>query len=141
MSQISCLREKISTKTLNLVLLTIATSGIYPILWLYRYYPVINEVTETKSIDDVLVVWIAVCIGMGGSLLDFGENVPIILGGILVTAGNILYLVCAFKMRASLQEYALQKHKVNLPMNRFYTFIFTIYYVNYCINDLECKSK
>lgn len=36
MSSITELKDTIDTKTLNLVLLTIATGGIYSILWLYK---------------------------------------------------------------------------------------------------------
>jgi len=55
---------------------------------------------------------------------------------------SVLYLVLAFKAKSAIQEYALNIHKIDLRMNRFYTFIFTIYYINYCINDLpEVKRK
>ncbi len=135
--KINELEEKIQQKTLTLVLLSIATAGIYPILWIYRNYSVINDITETKIVDDVFVIWLAVCVGLGSQLATSKEEVMVALGGILYIAGCVLYAVFAFKIRSTLREYALQKHKIDLPMNRFYTLIFTVYYINYCINDMK----
>ena len=60
----------------------------------------------------------------------------------LTIASWVLYIVWSFKAKAALQEYALNEHKIDLRMNAFYTFIFTIYYINYCVNDLpEAKRK
>ncbi len=142
MTTITDLKDQIDTKTLNLVLLTIATAGIYPIIWLYSNYKVIDKVTNTQTANNTYIIWIAVCTGIAGALSNTGADVLENIMRILVIAEAVLYVVWAFKARRSLQEYVLNEYKIDLVMNRFYTFIFSIYYINYCINDLpEVQRK
>jgi len=137
MSSINALKDKISTKTSNMLLLTMATGGLYPLLWIYRNYPIINEETEAKTIDDTFAIWLTACFGLSQMLIRMDSSAMILVGLLLSVAANVLYVVCAFKMKSALQEYALQKHKLDLRMNGFYTLLFSVYYINYCINDLE----
>lgn len=139
MQPINTLKERLSTKTSNLVLLAIATGGIYLIMWLYRNYQIFNEVTKSKTADDVYIIWIAVCVGLGGVVKGFqGNNSTLIMASFLLAmAGNVLWIVWAFRARKALQEYCLQEYKIDLTMNRFYTFLFSVFYINYCVNDLE----
>ncbi|TDF80696.1 DUF4234 domain-containing protein [Pseudomonas sp. H9] len=142
MSSITELKDTVNTKTLNLVLLSIATGGIYSILWMYKNSPTIASITKKPIVDDTYVIWLAVCVGLGSAFASTGEEAFDIISGILTLASAVLYIVWAFKARSSLQDYALNVHKVDLRMNAFYTFIFHVYYVNYCINDLpEVKRK
>jgi hypothetical protein len=142
MSTITELKDITNTKTTNLVLLTIATGGIYPILWMYKNYSLIAQVTKNKIFDSVFIIWLAVCVGLGGVLTGTGEEALDIIAGLFVIGSLVLYIVWSFKAKSALQEYALNEHKIDLRMNGFYTFIFTIYYINYCINDLpEAKRK
>lgn len=142
MSSITELKDAVNTKTINLVLLSIATGGIYPILWIYRNTPVISSITKRVVSDDVFIIWLAVCVGLGAALVGTGEEIMDIISGLLSFAGLVLYVVWAFKARTSIQEYALNEHRVDLRMNAFYTFFFNIYYINYCINDLpEAKRR
>ena len=142
MSLITDLKDKIDTKTVNLVLLTIATGGIYPILWMYKNSPIIESITKKAISDDVFIIWLAVCVGLGGALVGTGDEALDVIAGLLTIGSWVLYIVWAFKAKAALQEYALNEHKIDLRMNAFYTFIFTVYYINYCINDLpEAKRK
>jgi hypothetical protein len=142
MSTITELKDSINTKTVNLVLLTIATGGIYPILWMYKNCSILESITKKKISDNVFIIWLAVCVGLGGALTGTGEEALDIIAGLLMIASWVLYIVWSFKAKAALQEYALNEHKIDLRMNAFYTFIFTIYYINYCVNDLpEAKRK
>ena len=61
---ISELKDKINTKTVHFVLLSIATSGIYTILWLYKNYRVIDSTTKIKTANDMYVIWIAIFSGL-----------------------------------------------------------------------------
>lgn len=136
------LKNRINTKTLNLFLLTVATAGIYPILWLYSNYAVIDSITKKRTADNVFVIWIAICAGLGSSLAGLGDDILDVIALLLTLALKVLYIVWAFKAKSALQEYALNEHQTDLKMNGFYTFIFTIYYINYCINDMpEIKHK
>lgn len=142
MSSISELKERVDTKTLNLVLLSIATVGLYPILWLWRNGEKISEVTKQRVGSDLFIIWIAVCAGWSGALAGSGEVLFDVLSLGFSIALAVLYIVWAFQARTALQKYALTEHGVDLRMNGFYTFIFTLYYINYCINDLpEAKKK
>ena len=142
MSTITELKDKIDTKTMNLVLLTIATAGIYSILWLYKNHEPIDNIIKKKTADSTFIIWIAVCVGLGGAFAGTGEEIVNVLGVILTLASFVLYIVWAFRAKKGLQEYALNEHKIDLRMNGFYTFLFTVYYINYCINDLpEAQRK
>jgi len=142
MSSITELKDTINTKTLNLVLLTIVTGGIYPILWMYMNCPKIELITKSKIADNTFIIWLAVCVGLGGAFTNAGEESLDIIAGLLTIASWVLYIVWSFKAKAALQNYALNEHKVDLRMNGFYTFFLTLFYINYCINDLpEAKRK
>ena len=136
MSNISELKERVNTKTLNLVLLAIATLGLYPLLWLWQNVPVIDQVTKRKTADHTYLIWLAVCIAWSGALSSSGDTTIDAIGGLFSIAVLVLYVVWAFRARAALQNYALIEHKLDLKMNAFYTFFLQTFYINYCINDL-----
>jgi len=140
MQNINELKDAIGTTTVNFILLSIATAGIYPILWLYRCNPIIEKITNKKLTDSTFVIWLAVCVGLGRSLIGSGEEALDIIAGILTIASGVLYMVWAFKAKSAIEEFVLTEHKIDLRMNGFYTLLFTIYYINYCINDLS-ESK
>lgn len=137
MTSITQLKDAVNTKTWNLVLLTVATAGIYQLLWMWRHTPVISSITKKQITDDVFLIWLAVCVGLSAALAGLGEPILDLISALISFASSVLYIVWAFKARASIQEYALLEHKVDLRMNGFYTFLFTVFYINYCINDLE----
>lgn len=142
MSAITDMKDAINTKTLNLVLLTIATGGIYPVLWIYKNCSIIESLTKNRIADNTFIIWLAVCVGLGGALVGTGEEAGDTIAGLLIIGSWVLYIVWAFKAKSALEEYALSTHKIDLRMNGLYTFLFTIYYINYCINDLpEAKRK
>ena len=141
MSDINELKDKINTKTLNMALLSIATAGIYLLLWLYKSNQKINETTKIKVVDDTYIIWVAVCLGWSGALSNLGDVLFDSLSGILLIALNALYIVWAFKAKNALSEHALNEHKIDLRMNGFYTFFLNIFYVNYCINDLPEEQR
>ena len=141
MSSIEEMKDEINSKTMNLVLLVTATGGIYLILWLWRNCRIIEKITNCKIADDVFLIWIAVCYGLAKTFIGLSVQLNI-LGSILSIAGGILCMVWSFKAKKAIQEYALNEHKIDLRMNAFYTIIFNVYYINYCINDLpEAKRK
>ncbi|PSW62125.1 hypothetical protein C0W54_07280 [Photobacterium kishitanii] len=142
MSNISTLKNNIDTKTLNLFLLSIATMGIYPLLWLYRSNLTISDITKSKITGDTYIIWIAVCVGLGGFFSRHNQSLFLVLGAILSISSTVLYIVWAFKAKKALQKYALNEFRFELKMNIFYTFFFNVYYINYCVNDLpEALNK
>ncbi|MEJ2911691.1 DUF4234 domain-containing protein [Pseudoalteromonas sp. C12FD-1] len=142
MSSITELKDSINTKTLNLVLLTFVTAGIYAIIWMFINTPKLEKLTSKNIADNTFLIWLAVCVGLGGALVGTGEESLDVISGLLTIASWVLYIIWAFRAKSVLQEYALTKHKVDLRMNGIYTFFLTIYYINYCINDLpEAQRK
>ena len=121
--------------------LTIATVGIYPIIWLFNNYKIIDKVTNSTTATDTYVIWIAVCVGLSSAFAGTGEEIMDVLSGVLTIASSVLYIVWAFRAKKSLQEYALNIHKIDLRMNGFYTFFFNIYYINFCINNLPEEQR
>lgn len=142
MSSTSELKDAVNITTTNMVLLSIATAGIYPILWMYRNCSIIERVTKKKITDDTYIIWIAVCVGLGGAFSGNEEEALLILSGLLTIASSVLYIVWAFKAKDALSEYALTEHKIDIKMNGLNTFFLNIFYINYCINDLpEMQRK
>lgn len=148
MSSITTLKEKLATPTLHLALLTVATGGVWPLVWLYKHQDTLMQETGQRFSSSVLVIWMAVCFGLGAFLRPYSMpridemnyiHTPVVmiaLTFILSVACGVLYIVWAFKARAALQHYALTQFQLELKMNVFYTLAFSIYYVNYCINAL-----
>jgi hypothetical protein len=145
MTGITELKDNINIKTINLVLLSMVTFGIYNILWLNDNYKIIDKVTKIKTADNNFIIWLATCIGLSGLFFDMADlEFPFfeIIGNILWVAFEVLYIVWAFRAKKALQEYALNNYKIDLKMNTFYVFLFNILYINYCINELaETQPK
>ena len=148
MSNITTLKEKLATPTLHLALLTLATGGVWPLVWLYKHQDTLMQETGQRFSSSVLVIWMAVCFGLGAFLRPYSMpridemnyiHTPVVmiaLTFLLSVACGVLYIVWAFKARAALQHYALTQFQLELKMNVFYTLAFSVYYVNYCINAL-----
>lgn len=142
MSRIEELKDRIDSKTLNFVLLTIASMGMYTLLWVYRANQIISDVTKARIVDYTYFVWITICLGLGGTLSTLVEDPSLALIGALISlAANVMFIVWAFKARKVLIEYALAEHRIYLSMNIFYTLIFSSFYINYCINDLPEEKR
>lgn len=141
MPEISDLKNKINCKTTNMVLLSIATAGIFPILWIYKNNQTIVDITKAKTTDSTFVIWIAVCVGLGGALAGTGDVVLDGIAGVLTIASAVLYVIWAFKTKNAIIQYAANEHRLNFKMNSFYTFAFNVYYINYCINDLPEEKR
>lgn len=130
------LKSQTNTPTLHLVLLTIATAGIYPLMWLYKHIPAIAAVTGKPIVGRTFLIWMAVCVGLGAGLSGTGEEDLDAIAGLFTLAGFILYIVLAFKLKAALESYAANTLEQPLKLDVILTFGFTIYYINYRINKL-----
>jgi cold shock CspA family protein len=133
------LKDEINTTVLNLVLLTFATAGIYPIIWISKNYKIIDRITKKVTADDSFIIGIAVCFGWRDviDMIDvFDVSNTRQIGLILNIASGILWVFWSFRVKKALEEYFLNEYRIDLRMNDFYTFIFTLYYIVYCINDL-----
>ncbi len=135
------LRYQPFKKTLHLVLLSIATAGIYPLVWMFINTNKVESITSKKIADNTFLIGLAVCLGLSSAFSGSGNDAIAVVAGILSLSSLALYIIWAFRAKAALQEYALTEHKIDLKMNGFYTFLLTIYYINYCVNNLAEEQR
>lgn len=144
---VNTLKDSINTKVLNFFLLTIATGGVYPMMWLYLNQKKLTEEMKSNFVANDYPLWLAVATGFGWLLVDISyvisdtETVLDHIATLLSVASAVMLIVWSFKAKTALQAYALNEFKLELKMNPFYTFIFNIYYIVYCINDMELVFK
>jgi hypothetical protein len=136
MSDINELKDAINSKTSTFALLTLATVGLYPLLWLARNSDIIAGLTKHRLVEASYLVWIAVCIGIGHALSVVQDDMAAGGGLLFSVAASALYIVWAFRAKKAIEAYCLDTFHIDLRMNAFYTLMFNVFYVNYCINDL-----
>ena len=147
MENINTLKAKIDTKVTKFVLLSVVTGGIYPMMWLYLNQPKLTEHMKNEFVARDYPLWLAIVTGFGWLLTDISysvsesETVLDHIATLLSVASTVMVIVWAFKAKTALQAYALNEFKFELKMNPFYTFIFSIYYIVYCINDMESELQ
>ncbi len=133
--KVSILKKEVNTKTLNFVLLSIATLGIYNLMWLFKNNSKFEEVLEQKIFDYRLIILLSAIVGWS-SVFSSEPDLEII-GGLLSLASSVFYIVWAFKAKKVIQTSMVNEYKIDYKMNSFYTFFFNMYYINYCVNELE----
>lgn len=144
---VNTLKDSINTKVLNFFLLTIATGGIYPMMWLYLNQKKLTEEMKSNFVANDYPLWLAVVTGFGWLLVDISyaisdtETALDHIASLLSVASAVMLIVWSFKAKTALQAYVLNEFKFELKMNPFYTFIFNIYYIVYCINDMESELQ
>lgn len=147
MNDINLLKNNLDTKVLNFVLLTAITGGIYPLMWLFLNQSKLTEQMKNGFVAKDYPLWLAIVTGFGWLLSDIGiaisEDVTVLdlISRVLSLASTVMIIVWAFKAKSALQAYVLNEFKFELRMNLFYTFIFNMYYIVYCINDMESELQ
>ncbi|CNJ28728.1 MULTISPECIES: DUF4234 domain-containing protein [Pectobacterium] len=147
MNDINLLKNKIDTKVTKFVLLSVVTGGIYPMMWLFLNQSKLTEEMKNEFVAKDYPLWLAIVTGFGWLLIDVSyavsdtETILDHIATLLSVASAVMLIVWAFKAKSALQAYALNEFKFELKMNPFYTFIFSIYYIVYCINDMESELQ
>ncbi|MFC3025508.1 DUF4234 domain-containing protein [Vibrio zhugei] len=142
MSHASDLQKQIDTHTVHIVLLTMCTFGIYPLLYLYRNTKVIENITQYKVASDGLVIGLAACTGLSSVLLTEYNAASSILNLLITVVSGILYLVWSFSARDAIQKYAHGTLNIDdFKINIIWTLLFSFMYVNYSINKLAEYSE
>ncbi|PHI30966.1 hypothetical protein [Budvicia aquatica] len=144
MQDISTLKNALKTNTLSFVLLSLVSGWIYTLMWLYKNQSIMTDTINNKFSQGSFIIWIAVCFGLSNQLSNIvsigvdeygsGYDSVVILVLLLSLATNVLLIVWAFKAKIALQHYVLTTFKFELKMNVFYTFMFNVFYITYCIN-------
>ncbi|MGA4650101.1 hypothetical protein ACK6WK_22305 [Citrobacter portucalensis] len=68
---------------------------------------------------------------------DSTGDILLAISGLLSVASGVMYVVWAFKARTALRHYALNTFRFDLKINAFYTVLFNVFYITYCINDMQ----
>jgi len=63
------------------------------------------------------------------------------LGGLLIIAGAIIYLVGVFSIKAAMEEYYNSTENIGLQMSGVMTFFFSTVYIQYHINSIARWKK
>lgn len=147
MNDINLLKNKIDTKVTKFVLLSVVTGGIYPMMWLFLNQSKLTEEMKNEFVAKDYPLWLAIVTGFGWLLIDVSyavsdtETILDHIATLLSVASAVMLIVWVFKAKSALRAYALNEFKFELKMNPFYTFIFSIYYIVYCINDMESELQ
>jgi hypothetical protein len=131
------LKEQAYVKTLNFIGLTLITGGIYVILWFAKNNEDIENLFNAEKSNKNYTIYLAVCLGLGTVLNSFMVLELMLIAQILPIIYSILLIIWALKIKKAMLSYAINEYKVNYSMNTFYTVIFNLYYINYCIDDLN----
>jgi hypothetical protein len=130
MNNASDLKKEMNMTTGMLVLLNIITLGIYPVIWMYKHAKVANAIVGDQLYSDLFVTVQAVLVVLNVLCLFTGY------GSIFGLIAGIVWVIWAFKAKNILTTYAAKQLGIDLRMNSVWTFFFTVFYVQYCINDL-----
>ncbi|MCB1668603.1 MAG: DUF4234 domain-containing protein [Porticoccaceae bacterium] len=122
--------------------LSVITLGIYMVYWLFSRTKQLNSVVENK-ISDAFIVATVLCyiVNLFSGVLPYlGEggapNSFLTIGVSLVAiAGNILFVVWAFKVRNRINEITNSQKGVATWCGPVLTFFFSCFYLQYKINQ------
>ena len=136
------IKDTVGIATFSLFVMSLISFGIYLVYWVGKATAVLNAGNKIKPISEVLVGFLCVVLG-AGALVTYSETDPamqiIYLLFSLVCSG--LYIWWAYQARTALIAYAAEHYGIELKMNRFYTFIFNVYYICYCVNCLPVAKS
>ncbi len=133
------LAERVNLKTGKLLLLAMATAGVYLFVYMFDVMREFKSVTGKTISSKATVIWFAACSSWSGAFTGSGIEGFDIVAGILVIVAAGFYFAWVFAARSALQSFAACEHQITLKMNVFYTIFFGQYYINYCINDLDTQ--
>ncbi|WP_449567222.1 hypothetical protein [Lelliottia nimipressuralis] len=68
MTDINTLSQRLNTRTLHFVLLSMATCGVWPLLWLYKKQDIISDTTSSPLYGNLFIIWLTVCFGLSRQL-------------------------------------------------------------------------
>lgn len=142
MSNITDLKDSHGHTTGKLLLLTLATGGIFVLIWLYVNNSKFETITKCKIASTNFILWIIACSGITSYLNSVTTDETILLLSLLIAiAGWILIIMWSFNAKKAIETYALTEFKLDPKMNSFYTVLFGYFYICYCTNDLPNEMR
>jgi len=141
MKKITELENVSKTKTLNFVLLSIITGGVYPLMWMFRYGKGIEKITNQKIADDLFIIILAASVGLSYVLKTQGVQSLVMVSGVMSIVSWAMYISWSFKAKTAIEKYLLSEHDMPLKLNTLYTILFTVYYINFSMNKLAEEQQ
>jgi hypothetical protein len=132
-------REAAKVNFALFVIVGLLGAGIWPVIYLAKRAKKINEALGVEIIPQWVVVAQIVLLCVTLVCRVFGESDDIIgLSVFTSLAMGIIYIVHAFKAKSILEHVVIDQWGIRgYKLNVVYAFFFTVFYVVYCLNDLE----
>lgn len=132
-------REAAKVNFTLFVIVGLLGAGIWPVIYLAKRAKKINEALGVELIAQWLVTTQIVLLCVTLVCRIFGSSDDIADLSLLTSlAMGIVYIVFAFKAKTLFEHIVIDQWGVRgYRLNAFYTFFFTVFYVVYCLNDLE----
>ena len=134
--------QKNGLSTSKLFWLAIITNQAFLYYWMKKMTELVEAFSGKRVWKDSafiillsLLLWVPfICLH---GALDLGSSAFFGIMGCFFLAGTIMIFQWSFSMRREITLYAITKLGMSeYKMNAFYTLIFNVYYINYCLNDL-----
>lgn len=146
-TKITALKDMFNETTFNFFILNAITSNTYLVFWLLERYKIFNQMAGRTIVSRTMLIVLLVLITAPSAMLasyilnyGAGGEVYFILS-ILAIAWVVPYYMIVFSVSKAMQFFYLDKFGVDLKFNTFYLVIFTLFYINYIINDLEMVEQ
>jgi hypothetical protein len=133
------LKDEFGESTGKLVILVIATLGIYYFIWFAQRRKKFNELAGEKVFSFNLLLAAAVCTALSDILTQVQSAMTGDTGysDIFSFTYGILVCVISWKIASFLEVYLSQNHKIDIKLNRFLVVILNLFYINYYFNNLD----
>ena len=133
----------ISLKTGVLVLFTFCSASFLTLIYVDRLSSALRNSlnSHSKCLQRGYVSFLAIATGLSMQFqlwgLTFEINGLYLVGSLLSMVAGAAMIYWAFGMRKMIRDYCTEKQSLNFQTNRVYTFLFNVFYINYCINELR----
>ena len=122
--------------TWKLLGLAIITGGMFFIYWMKKMTELVEAFSGKRVWEDnIFIIYLFVWTWL--SLFPDSYDPDGVTVLLLFVFWLCMWIQWSFSMRREITLYAITKLGMSeYKMNAFYTFIFNVYYINYCLNDL-----
>jgi hypothetical protein len=146
-ARIAEFKEKLKPEnTLLFVVYSILSGSIYSLIWLTEKKRIFEAMSKTgiEVIDKTLIIAAAICYGDIFALLIMAiigveeySHIGQTMFALFYFAGTAILIVIAFKCANVLEKFISSKFKVNLRLNRILLLLFSLFYINYIMNNID----
>ena len=133
-----------TTNVLLVIVLSAITLGIYIPIWFLRRRDWLDHLSAHESLSSGAAVFLLILFSISAAFFPIVilSTDPSLVSGLdmidnlISLIGSITILVLAFKVRRILHEHFNVTHKLGVYFSGVFTFLFTIFYLQYKINQL-----